>query len=327
MTATIEAPATTPKTAKRVRCVVVSSINGTVAVTVNHRREAVENTVIYGKSLSFIDVPDDVHNFPLDSDGLIEAYTLAETIAARAQVTMRSDIAVCREGCDGSELRKWAESYVECGEDVAVAGAAADYYADNGEAAKETFFRALISPVKIGRKQLVVTMSNEYENIGIRYVSANARNQWKDYARRSNVEAAIAYVARLLSEQDASDAKKRKEKEDAVAAKATWANPYSMGQILYRSFGYDETHYTFYQIVGMPTPKTLLVRCITRREAGGGRGTYWTMEPVKDSFAEDATETARIIVTHKRGQTYTSVTIDGEHYQTHTEGRTYYETY
>jgi len=323
MIAELPTVAVTPNVTKRPRSVAVSSINDIATITVKY----IPDVVFVGEDLQRVDFADDVTKFPLDSDGLIAAYTLAESIANRAGITYRDDISACRLGVDGSELRKWAESYVERGEDQAVANAAADYYEERQEMAKSIFFRALVTGVKIGRKYLTTSAIPDVRGISLRYVAANARDSWRTYSTRNSVESAIGYITRLLSEQEAADAKKQKDKDAAAKAKTAWTNPYKVGEILYRSYGYDETHYEFYQIVGMPTPKTMTVRRIKVTEAGEGRGTYWTMRPVKDDFASDKTETARIIVSHKRGQTYTSVSIDGEHYQVHEEGKTYYETY
>lgn len=54
------------------------------------------------------------------------------------------------------------------------------------------------------------------------------------------------------------------------AARAEFVNPYQVGQLLYRSYGYDETHYEFAQVVAVG-PRSVKVRRIAAhvvRETG-----------------------------------------------------------
>ena len=51
-------------------------------------------------------------------------------------------------------------------------------------------------------------------------------------------------------------------KQEAQRARSQFAHGFSIGDILVSSWGYDQTNVDWYEVVGIPTPKTILIRPI-----------------------------------------------------------------
>jgi hypothetical protein len=62
-------------------------------------------------------------------------------------------------------------------------------------------------------------------------------------------------------------------------------HPYKVGNIVYNSWGYDQTNIDFYQVVGV-TAKTIKIRQLKQRTVETGFMSGDT-EPIKDSFVSD----------------------------------------
>lgn len=115
------------------------------------------------------------------------------------------------------------------------------------------------------------------------------------YEFAHNLEQAEAYVASIKAKID----EKVKAKETRLAEKAKareeFVNPYKVGDILYSSWGYDQTNREFYQVVAVGN------RSLKLREIGYNvvRSTSWCSEdivPAKDKFVSDEIHRVNIVV-------------------------------
>ncbi|MBE3118071.1 MAG: hypothetical protein IMZ50_04845 [Candidatus Atribacteria bacterium] len=77
--------------------------------------------------------------------------------------------------------------------------------------------------------------------------------------------------------------------------RAEYVHDYKPGDILYASWGYDQTNIDFYQVVAVPSSKSITVREIggkwTDKETGNSMAAY--VLPVPDSF-KGAAQTKRV---------------------------------
>lgn len=72
-----------------------------------------------------------------------------------------------------------------------------------------------------------------------------------------------------------------------AAARANFVNPYSVGQLLYNSWGYEQTNIDFYQVIAIGK-KTVTVRPIADRVVSEGKGDYGYKKPVADAFTGES---------------------------------------
>jgi hypothetical protein len=115
------------------------------------------------------------------------------------------------------------------------------------------------------------------------------------YALAHNLEQAEAYVASIKAKIN----QKVKEKQDRLAEKAKarqeFVNPYKVGDILYGSWGYDQTNIDFFQVVEVGN-RSLKIREIGSRSV---RTTSWCseyVEPVKDRFVKDEIHRVNLVI-------------------------------
>jgi uncharacterized protein (TIGR02996 family) len=94
---------------------------------------------------------------------------------------------------------------------------------------------------------------------------------------------AVEYVARCLHGLQVRAAAKAADKDAAEGLKAAFVNPYAVGDLLYHSWGYDETHYDFAQVVAVG-PRSVTIRRITSRVVGADGFSGRNVEPVRDGF-------------------------------------------
>jgi hypothetical protein len=73
-------------------------------------------------------------------------------------------------------------------------------------------------------------------------------------------------------------------------AKAQFKNPYTVGDILHHSWGYDQTNCDFYQVVEVKAASVVL-RKISGRTVPGSEGFMSeSLMPVKDAFVTEGTQ-------------------------------------
>jgi hypothetical protein len=115
------------------------------------------------------------------------------------------------------------------------------------------------------------------------------------YATVHNLEQAEAYVVAIKEGID----EKIKAKQDRLAEKAKareqFVNPYKVGDILYSSWGYEQTNREFYQVVAVGN------RSLKLRQIGSVsvRNTSWCSDevsPAKGKFVSDEIHRVNIVV-------------------------------
>ncbi|NBR55091.1 MAG: hypothetical protein EBT82_03865 [Micrococcales bacterium] len=120
-------------------------------------------------------------------------------------------------------------------------------------------------------------------------------------ATAHNIEAVEAYVATIKAKIDL----KLKAKQDRLAenakAREEFVNPYKVGDILYGSWGYDQTNIDFYQVVEVKN-RSLKIQKIGYKSV---RSTSWCSEevaPVKDKFVKDEIHRVNLVVRSYNGK-------------------------
>lgn len=94
--------------------------------------------------------------------------------------------------------------------------------------------------------------------------------------RYGSAERLVEHVTKFITETVARKveraAAKKARADAAKAAKASAAANIKVGDIFYSSWGYDQTNIEFWEVVGRPSPKALIVREIAACAVEGSEG-------------------------------------------------------
>ena len=115
------------------------------------------------------------------------------------------------------------------------------------------------------------------------------------YEFTHNLEQAEAHVATIKSNIDAKVNAKQQRLDANAKARQEFVNPYKVGDILYGSWGYDQTNVDFFQILEVGN-RSLKIRKIASRSL---ETTSWCseyVEPVKDSFIKDEVHRVNLVI-------------------------------
>lgn len=150
------------------------------------------------------------------------------------------------------QLQKWMASYLVA-KDVAVAGAAADYFAEQEDETAEALFRCRIKPIRIGRRWF--DWRQNKHNYDVACMPQNKyRGQIDDQYILRNKTLADMYT--LVSQWLAEDEIKKRRKARLNNAIAEWKNPYRKGQYLVTSWDYPRI--IRFAMIRRVMPKTLV---------------------------------------------------------------------
>jgi nuclear transport factor 2 (NTF2) superfamily protein len=131
---------------------------------------------------------------------------------------------------------------------------------------------------------VLITKPSPRSRMGIKYVHhINFRNHAELSKRIFRMN---EFVSKFIEKEEAYLKVKEAKKVALQNARTQFKNPYEVGQILYDSWGYDQTNIDFFQVTEIKG-KTLLVRPISQTR------TYTQQDcgncmPVKDSFTGEA---------------------------------------
>ncbi len=101
---------------------------------------------------------------------------------------------------------------------------------------------------------------------------------------QTSKERAEAYVANFIATVDARVKDKQERAEAKKKARTDFVNPYKVGDILYNSWGYDQTNVDFYQVVTVGK-KSIKMRKICGETVEGSEGhDCCYLKPIKDKF-------------------------------------------
>ena len=115
------------------------------------------------------------------------------------------------------------------------------------------------------------------------------------YEFAHNLEQAEAYVASIKAKIDEKVKAKEARLAEKAKAREEFVNPYKAGDILYSSWGYEQTNREFYQVVAVGN------RSLKLRQIGGKsvRSTSWCSDevsPEKNKFVSDEIHRVNIVV-------------------------------
>lgn len=85
-------------------------------------------------------------------------------------------------------------------------------------------------------------------------------------------------VENIIANAKSNEAEKKKR-----AAEKKKAPEFEVGDIFATSWGYDETHYTFFECVEKPSPHFGIFKVIGREVVEEGSGCHWKVKPVPGS--------------------------------------------
>lgn len=132
---------------------------------------------------------------------------------------------------------------------------------------------------------------DSYDDNGKLFVKIYNLNAKKDYNRQiayyrfSDDKSREDYITSFIEDQRQLE----KYKLDRKEARKRVVNGYKVGDIVYNSWGYDQTNIDFYQVVKV-SPKSVYIRQIgsafTSKESGNSMAGY--VVPVKDKFLADS---------------------------------------
>lgn len=90
----------------------------------------------------------------------------------------------------------------------------------------------------------------------------------------------------FISEMEAKQARADARRDAKRQARASFVNPYKVGDFLYSSWGYDQTNREFYQVMEV-RPASLLLREVAQGRKDTGYDS-WNCWPLKDKFIKPA---------------------------------------
>lgn len=128
----------------------------------------------------------------------------------------------------------------------------------------------------------------DFDNMTMKVVRETKRSIYGHtqlyYYRYRNVERMIESLENTYN-NILSDIKRKEEKSKA---RKNIINPFKVDDILYDSWGYDQTNIDFYQVVRV-SPKSVWIRAIAGQAVEGSsrHGDYGKIKPIKDHFIDD----------------------------------------
>lgn len=117
-------------------------------------------------------------------------------------------------------------------------------------------------------------------------VMVNGRASWKQSGSFPSREAADKYVEAMRAKERAAEAKKMEERKMLAEAKAAFVNPYKVGDLLYYSWGYEQTNIEFAQVVAVG-PRSVTIRQIKGESVGATGWASDNVRPVRDGFVSE----------------------------------------
>jgi hypothetical protein len=134
-----------------------------------------------------------------------------------------------------------------------------------------------------GKYTVLITKPSPRSRMGIKVVAHYS-------FRRTDVSRSIMdmnmFVDKFIDTKTKEEAAKTAKKQALQNARKEFVNPYKVGQILYHSWGYDQTNVDFYQVIEAKG-KTIVVREVAQDRTETGFMSGQTM-PIKDEFIGEA---------------------------------------
>lgn len=126
------------------------------------------------------------------------------------------------------------------------------------------------------------------------------------WARSSDPDEVATGLERFIADREKVQERHVARREAKRQARASFENPYHVGDFLYSSWGYDQTNREFYQVLEV-RPTALFIREVAQHTEGTGYDS-WLCTPIRDNFLRDRDKD------HIGGQWVTiQVYPDGQH--------------
>jgi hypothetical protein len=130
---------------------------------------------------------------------------------------------------------------------------------------------------------VLITKPSPRSRMGIKYVHHYGYRSYKEVSER--IMRMNLFVEKFIEAQVKSETEKTAKKLALQHARKQFKNPFEVGQILYNSWGYDQTNIDFYQVVAI-NGKKVTVQEISKTRTYSGDD-YGTCMPDRDSFIGD----------------------------------------
>lgn len=141
---------------------------------------------------------------------------------------------------------------------------------------------------RIEKKEMETSNGTSFVAYCYRATPKGRMNEKIEFAYRFKTEASREeYIAKFLESQEKYETEREAIKQAKKDAKKNMVNPFKVGDIVYDSWGYDQTNIDFYQVVEVGA-KSVKIREIAAKylESAGFMCEY--VAPDKDNFTGEA---------------------------------------
>jgi hypothetical protein len=153
------------------------------------------------------------------------------------------------------------------------------------------------------------------------------RASLKDTRHFRTLEEAKGYLDQVRAAQQHHDERKHAEKAKVAELKRAWSNPYQAGDLLHKSWGYEQTNNDFAQVSGVG-PRSVTIRRIGKHTVAATGPMSSTVCPLKDRFPPDhELEVVRFTFCQCEGRLYAFLPSDYGNWNRVEPHRAYYESW
>jgi hypothetical protein len=118
--------------------------------------------------------------------------------------------------------------------------------------------------------------------------------------RYSNVDRIKESIKRFIDNENSFISRKQKEKENKKTYRQEMKNPFKIGDILYDSWGYEQTNIDFYQVTNI-SDKSVWIREISSEMVPGTQGhDSSNVRPLKDHFIGEEIRKPLIVTSYSK---------------------------
>lgn len=166
-----------------------------------------------------------------------------------------------------------------------------------------------IKTVEIGDK-IIMTINDVDGKICIKKSIKTPKAKYSDtkteyYYRVASIEKAEEYILKETTNHYLAIVRKENERLEKAKARtiAKNENPYKVGDILYSSWGYDQTNVEFYQITKVSGLKVYYKEISSKLSSEEGYSSMsGTVKPIKDSFINEKEYSSMVTVSVYMGK-------------------------
>jgi hypothetical protein len=177
---------------------------------------------------------------------------------------------------------------------------------------------------KIGRREVVIKdLDSGKVFVGVLVNGRISRQASGTFSAREKAE---AYVQSLRDAEVKAQGCRDAKRAEVAAAKASFANPYKVGDLLHYSWGYDQTQCEFAQVVGVG-PRSVTIREIAGRFIRGNSDMSEYLSPVRDHFLDTPARRINLTFAVYDSKLHCRIPADYGSWTACEEGREYYHSW